>query len=744
MGNHIYTFDEVREILSKKGVTVLSTKYKRVTDKILVQCINGHIWQSTFSRIKHSQGNGCPKCRKKNQYLCQEILEVLLNDKFISDCRPNWLKLTSSHALELDGYCKNKNIAFEYNGMQHYTKLSFMDLNQFKELQKRDIIKRVAVQSRGIRFIVIPYFLNKDTLSDKITKIKNILISQGVAFTDIPNGDIEKNIQQGFLRNKHKEELDLLLLKKDITLISGLPISVNDPLNVRCNKCGRVWTTHLSRLRISGCRICSILATNAQRAEKHRKYSLKDFQDFVKKRYNGQCLSTIFESVNTPMEWKCSNPDHPTWSAMPSDILRGRWCRECAFEKVVSLKKYSLEYFQDFVKEKYNGKCLSMEYKSVNTLMKWKCNNPDHPVWSATPSRILQGSWCRECAFEKKVKYSLEYFQDFVKEKYNGQCLSAEYKNANTPMKWKCSNPNHPAWSATPSSILQGHWCRKCAHKKRKSPQKYSLEYFQDFVKEKYNGQCLSTEYKDTKTPMKWKCSNPNHPAWSARPNHIIEGHWCRKCAFENQVKYSLKYFQDFVAEKYNGQCLSTEYKNTYTPMQWKCSNPNHPAWSAMPRSILEGQWCRECAFEKKRTPKKYSLKFFQDFVKEKYNGQCLSTKYKNTNTLMKWKCSNPDHPAWSARPDRILEGQWCRECALIKRRTPTKYSLKYFQDFVKEKYNGQCLSTEYHNTHTPLQWKCSNPDHPAWFAYPLEIKRGYWCPECAHEKWRQTKSPSL
>lgn len=46
----------------------------------------------------------------------------------------------------------------------------------------------------------------------------------------------------------------------------------------------------------------------------------------------------------------------------------------------------------------------------------------------------------------------------------NGECLSAEYINARTPLEWKCHNDNHPSWAACADSIKRGTWCPKCAY----------------------------------------------------------------------------------------------------------------------------------------------------------------------------------------------------------------------------------------------------------------------------------------
>lgn len=42
----------------------------------------------------------------------------------------------------------------------------------------------------------------------------------------------------------------------------------------------------------------------------------------------GECLASVYKSTNDPILWRCGNGHE--WSANPSDILRGRWCPQCA------------------------------------------------------------------------------------------------------------------------------------------------------------------------------------------------------------------------------------------------------------------------------------------------------------------------------------------------------------------------------------------------------------------------------
>jgi len=84
----------------------------------------------------------------------------------------NFLKQKPSflNGLELDGYNKDLQIAFEYNGEQHYKYIPYFHRNGIKDFlaqRLRDKIKKHLCELNGIELIIIPYrynYRNKDKL----------------------------------------------------------------------------------------------------------------------------------------------------------------------------------------------------------------------------------------------------------------------------------------------------------------------------------------------------------------------------------------------------------------------------------------------------------------------------------------------------------------------------------------------------------------------------------------------------
>ena len=120
---------------------------------------------------------------------------------------------------------------------------------------------------------------------------------------------------------------------------------------------------------------------------------------------------------------------------------------------------------------------------------------------------------------------------------------------------------------------------------------------------------------------------------------------------------------------------------------------------------------------------KKLTIEEMQQIAKER-GGECLSKKYINAHTKLKWQCNNGH--SWDNTPFHIKQGQWCPYCY-------GRYqTLEDMQKIANER-GGQCLSEKYFNSKTKLKWRCKK-EHE-WEATPEHIKEGTWCPICARNR---------
>ena len=147
--------------------------------------------------------------------------------------------------------------------------------------------------------------------------------------------------------------------------------------------------------------------------------------------------------------------------------------------------------------------------------------------------------------------YSMQDMNNLA-NKHGGKCLSAEYINANTKLKWQCKKGH--VWESTPSNVKNSHWCLECSGSKKKNI--YDMQQ----IAETRGGKCLSKEYVNNKTKLKWQC-NEGH-LWEAVPSSVATRTWCPVCSRNKSNDPNNLKIEEMqsIAQKRQGKCLSEKY----------------------------------------------------------------------------------------------------------------------------------------------------------------------------------------
>lgn len=253
-------------------------------------------------------------------------------------------------------------------------------------------------------------------------------------------------------------------------------------------------------------------------------------------------------------------------------------------------KKFNIEDCISIATER-GGMCLSKKYISISKKLKWRCGCGY--VWVAIFDNIKSGTWCPKCA--KNIPLTLKEVCQIAIEK-DGKCLSNKYVNNNTNLLWECKNSH--VWKDTFTHIREGRWCTKCNRAIRLEQYSKNELKIACRLAEENGGLCLSSEYKNSKTSMLWKCKN-NH-IWKSVLSSVKQGHWCHKCSIivkaTKKKEKNYKSIYKIMVEK-NGKSLSNKYVNSNTYMLWECENGH--IWSAKFSYIKSGSWCPRCSVGK-------------------------------------------------------------------------------------------------------------------------------------------------
>ncbi len=164
------TIDILRKEGKDKGYKLLDTVYQGMKAHYRWQCPDGHIFRARGSCIA-TVGRGCSKCHLwLSEEKCRFILEQLCDKSFPKN--RNVLGDKHGDRYELDGYNDELQVAFEYNGKQHYTQNDRFQ-TKLSVIQSRDLEKNKRCEEKGIRLITIPYTVMKKGDDHLIAFISN-------------------------------------------------------------------------------------------------------------------------------------------------------------------------------------------------------------------------------------------------------------------------------------------------------------------------------------------------------------------------------------------------------------------------------------------------------------------------------------------------------------------------------------------------------------------------------------------
>jgi hypothetical protein len=123
----------------------------------------------------------------RNQNSRQNVMRRTLEHMFgrsFPTVRPAFLVNPETGCrLELDCYCESLGLAAEFDGIQHhiYPNPFHSTLTQFEAQQRRDAYKVRMCEERGIRLVVIPYTVERNSIA---SYLRHQLIPHTEAGTD--------------------------------------------------------------------------------------------------------------------------------------------------------------------------------------------------------------------------------------------------------------------------------------------------------------------------------------------------------------------------------------------------------------------------------------------------------------------------------------------------------------------------------------------------------------------------------
>jgi len=172
------------------------------------------------------------------------------------------------------------------------------------------------------------------------------------------------------------------------------------------------------------------------------------------------------------------------------------------------------------------------------------------------------------------------------------------------------------------------------------------------------------------------------------------------------------------------GVCLSNTYIGVIDRFAFRCSAGHQ--WETQAYTVLNGSWCKKCRHESYRHANRLpnGLERLQQLA-QKNGGECLSGEYLGLAARYRFRCAEGHE--WEKSGTHFKEGSWCAACRENARRRVLEMDA---HDIARAR-GGRCLGDTFVNADTKLRWLCHRGHE--WPAPLHRIRKGQWCPECAH-----------
>jgi hypothetical protein len=328
--HHVLKIEDVIEVAEKRGGKVISKEYENSDTPMDFECSKGHQFSNRFSHIK-SRGQWCPTCNKgsKSEEIARTTFEQLFGYPF-PKVRPKWLKNIRGYQMEIDGFCKELGIGFEYQGIQHFSKQIYGG-----DLERRisdDIRKADLCKENGVSLFILTLEMNYEDFPEEIAK-------QAPFFgVEMPEDwkDTKVNIFEAYIREDRIEELREVLGKRLIEVLSPKYLGSNEYLELRCLICRHTWkakgNAFFNSRKAAGCDKCA-----RRRSGLLQKLSIEDLKEYAKAN-EGEVRSTQYIKRNYWYDWSCKLGHHFEGN-FNNMVFRKQFCPVCEGRKERKRKK---------------------------------------------------------------------------------------------------------------------------------------------------------------------------------------------------------------------------------------------------------------------------------------------------------------------------------------------------------------------------------------------------------------------
>lgn len=431
----------------------------------------GHKWRAKI--CNRSYGRNCPECAKGHHTSFPE--QAIFH--FISLVFPDAINGYKEDKMEIDVYIPSYRLGIEYDGEAFHktTRKVDFDIRKSEKLHSKGIeIIRIRetgcapIMSDSIRLIDVKYSSNYSDLENVLQTLidefccrfkldKKITVDfehiRHQLAAEVSTVPYEASFA-AYLAEMEKKGAPQRALwdyenNKPLTPEMVMPFSEKEVAWICPNNKSHRWRNTVKSVSLGyGCPKCS------KRPQYDTKGWIQAARDIHGDKYD--YCEVVYVNSKTLVNIIC--PKHGTFQQIPSEHLSGKGCKYCAnqaFHPNESLAVISPEIANQWDYERNSSTGYTPETIGINHTIKfwWHCTEgKEHSFQATIAQRVLRKSQCAVChgkqmAYDRSVEFlfpelAAEWCIDNEKRP-SEVSPGSEYK-----AKWKCPNPNHPAYYA--------------------------------------------------------------------------------------------------------------------------------------------------------------------------------------------------------------------------------------------------------------------------------------------------------
>lgn len=405
-----WTVQELQAYAKDRGGKLLSTTYVDAKGTLEWECGCGNVWLANWNNVFHG-GNWCPQHSKYlNERLTRVVLEAIFKCK-LPTAYPEWLKSSGAKGInprQLDGYCPEKSLAFEYHGLQHFKDVPFFNkTDSLAQRRARDRLKALQCKKLGIQLIIVNG-LEGEGDPKKIIEIVSSASVHCRGYREINPNEVDWKSAYSPTQTELMDEMSAKARENGGELLSLVFRGLDHEYEWRCGDCRRVWGTS-GRMVLNGhwCKPCRLLKAGARRRLK----SFKGTVEMVARHFETKVrLLSTFEDYTDSSAWlrfECiANHEHDPFVAS-RDTIKGSirkkmpsLCPDCGDERVAALYKRPEEELLRKVKKlgfKFHG--WENEYCNGDSIMKLECPRHGKFPKAAKYFWLAKNGGCHDCRY---------------------------------------------------------------------------------------------------------------------------------------------------------------------------------------------------------------------------------------------------------------------------------------------------------------------------------------------------------